>query len=78
MKKRVRKTIYGCVSLRDYIVEECIAKNEDLTIQYGEKEMTIPASIVGEVGRKSTVCKSKYPPYDSYQLINFNWRPDEN
>ncbi len=75
MKVKVKKLWHGSVSVRDYIVKECHQKGEDLTIEYDGKVMTVPNGMLlfGHKNKMTNVSQFKEETYD---LIDFFWRPD--
>lgn len=78
MEIEVRKGFRGNVSVRDYMVKDCIDRGHNLIINHEGKKMTLtPRQLVEkEVSRSSQYFKSKIGTAD-YQLINFKWEPDE-
>jgi len=78
MKLTVKKLYKGCyASVRDYQVEKCIQKGEDLTIDFDGERMKIPLEQVKEAKAKfhNTTFKSKVGGKD-YELIDFFFKPN--
>lgn len=77
MKKEVKKLFNGCIDVRDYELEKCIANSENLEILYEGKTMTIPYhELSKKIVRKSNLIKSKMGGKD-YHLISYKWNPNE-
>ena len=76
MRKKVTnlyKDIF--VGLRDYDVNECISKNEDMVVDYEGDRMTIPLDdLTKKMVMKTHVFKSKYDK--DYRLYCYTWKPD--
>ena len=77
-KYRVKKTWNGLVSVRDYIVKDCIDKNDSLCIIYKDKSMTIPANELKDRAFQchKTDIRSKFNS-GTYQLYDFKWEIDD-
>lgn len=76
MRKQI-KTIYkGLASVRDYEVEQCIKKNESMTIIYDGDAMTLsPEQLKTERVGMSSLMKSQYGK--DYVLFNYPWEPEQ-
>lgn len=77
MKRTVKKIFRGHVSVRDYIVRECMEKEEDLIICFKGQRMTIPLNKL-HTGKKLTSISfnSLYGTKD-YELIDFPFKADK-
>jgi len=78
MRKEIKRLHNGhLASVRDYEVQECIRKNENMDIFYeGEKMTLTPEQLRTErVGNVSPIQKSKYGK--DYVLINYLWKPEQ-
>lgn len=78
MRKEIKRLHNGhLASVRDYEVQECIRKNENMDIFYeGEKMTLTPEQLKNErVGNVSPIQKSKYGK--DYVLINYVWQPEQ-
>lgn len=78
MRKEIKRLHNGhLASVRDYEVQECIRKNENMDIFYeGEKMTLTPEQLKNErVGNVSPIQKSKYGK--DYVLINYLWQPEQ-
>ena len=75
MKVKVKKLWHGAVSVRDYIVKDCQSRGEDLIIEFEDKQMTVPHSMLlfGHKNHQRNVSQFKEEVYD---LIDFTWKPD--
>lgn len=75
MTVAVKKLWFGSASVRDYLVDEALKKGEDLTIVYGNEQMTVPNNmlILGRKNRMKNVSQFKDEIYD---LVDFFWKPD--
>jgi len=80
---KVKKIWYGGdtigvakVSLRDYDVNEALANNEKLVVQYKDMKMTLtPKQLETEI-LESSVFKSKIGKRN-YKLLDYEWKPDK-
>lgn len=76
MKTTVKKLYKGHVSIRDYIIEKCKTKNEDLVIKYRKWVMTIAKD---KLNKGKTLTRknfdSKYN-FNNYKVIDFKFKPD--
>jgi rRNA pseudouridine-1189 N-methylase Emg1 (Nep1/Mra1 family) len=66
------------VSVRDYEVEECLAKNEPMHIVFGDDTMTLdPHSLISKLSGKSNLIKNTLEKGGKdYCLMNFPWEPN--
>jgi len=77
MLVKVLKNHLGKVSVRDYKVNTCVLKKQDLIIEHDDQQMTIPnEDIYTRIVSQSDWFKSKIGGR-SYRLIDFSWIPDE-
>jgi|SanBayMetagenome_1026888.scaffolds.fasta_scaffold146453_1 hypothetical protein len=69
----------GTIMLRDYSVEDCVKKNENMRIILSDEVMTLsPEDLVTKfVSRPSQVHESKFEGGLKYRLIGYNWEPDQ-
>ncbi|TAK94654.1 hypothetical protein EPO05_06015 [Patescibacteria group bacterium] len=75
MRKIVTKLWHGLASVRDYEVEECRKKGEDLIIIHEGKEMVIKNANL-PLGQSVTKgINSKFNSKQKYNLIDFKWNP---
>ena len=78
MRKEIKRLHNGhLASVRDYEVQECIRKNENMDIFYeGEKMTLTPEQLKNEtVGNRSPIMKSQYGK--DYTLLNYLWQPEQ-
>lgn len=72
----VKKTWKGCVSVRDYMVNEALRTGRNLRINYGDESMIVPFEEIEErISEYSKKFTSKVGSKD-YHLIDFRWQPD--
>ena len=76
MTVKVNKIYHGSVSVRDYKVKECLAKNENLVIEHEGKQMTVLHEKLRnpfQIHKKPMTGK-----FDGkiYYLCDFYWKPD--
>ena len=77
MKKvKVKKTYEGCVSVRDYIVQEAINNKQFLTICYNGQEMVLSPDQLKSKGKKADVVAHSAWGRKAYGLIDFKWQPN--
>jgi hypothetical protein len=78
MEITVTKNYHGYVSVRDYLLQECIDKNDKLVINHDKQKMTL----VGD-GLKTGIvlCPivfcSDYNSGQEYTLVDFKFKPDQ-
>ena len=77
MKRTVKKLYRGHVSVRDYIVKECMEKQENLIISYKGQTMTILFDKL-QTGKKLTQSSfnSQFNT-QNYELIDFPFKADK-
>lgn len=73
---KVKKLWLGHASVRDYIVQDCIKKHEDLIIEFQGDSRRFPSrSLKGYLSNSmKEEFKSKFTG-ENYQLIDFPWEP---
>lgn len=78
MKKvKVQKIYKGYVSIRNYIVEECIVNKEKLVITYNKQKMTIPVEqLTKHMQLSSQIFRSSFDG-KSYKLYDYYFIPDK-
>lgn len=64
------------MSVRDYQLKECLKRNEDLTIKFQDKSMFIPHDKVKNYTRSGVVIPAQYGKNPTYELLDFDWKPD--
>ena len=78
MKKvEVKKLWNGRVSLRDYIVDDALSKQQGIRVKYKDEMMMLSP---GQLEKKfsMTECTSKYDG-KKYKLYDYDWKPaDKN
>ena len=75
---KVKKLFRGHTSVRNYLVQRCINRGEDLVIVVGAVQMTVPLSKVKsayQIHKKKF--SSKYNRGQKYELIDFYFIPDK-
>lgn len=76
MRKEVTKQYQGMVEVRDYEVEQCIQKQENMEITHSGEKMTLtPAELVSQRVNVSQKIQSKVGGKD-YYLFGYAWEPD--
>jgi hypothetical protein len=77
MKRIVKKLYRDCVEVRDYDVQDCIQRNENMTIEYDRDIMTLsPNELINKmVSKSSKTFPSKMGGKD-YKLCSYYWEPD--
>lgn len=76
MKYTAKKLFKGYVSVRDYIVNKCLSKGEDLLIEFSGKFMTIS---LNDLKNNYQIHKTKFQSKfgnKQYELIDFEFIPD--
>ena len=77
METEVKKLFRGHVSVRDYIVESCFKRDQDLVIKYRAKKMTVlQEDLLHHMQFHRHAFKSRYNADQVYELIDFKWKPD--
>lgn len=77
MRVNVTKTYKGCIELRDYDVNACIAGKIPVEVFYKGDKMTLsPEDLKSRVVMTSKIMKSKVGGKD-YRLIGYEWIPDQ-
>jgi hypothetical protein len=79
MNIRVDKNYHGYTSVRDYIVDGCISRNESLIINHKGEDMTVPVERLRTAKQLHTrPMQSKYKPGQVYELVDFKFISDKN
>ena len=76
MNYKAKKKFGGLVSVRDYIIDNCDKRGENLTIEYGGDEMIVPHSKLRSFQIHTREFISKYDG-KPYKLYDFTWKPTE-
>lgn len=77
MVYEAQKIYNGHVSVRDYLVKKCIKKKENLVIKIGGQSMTIKWDKLSDPFQfHKTKFKSQYKKGSSYELYDFEFKPD--
>lgn len=70
----------GYCKVWNYVLNDCVKKQENLCIKYGNETMTIPWNKIKTKALKwdSKIYKSKFPlgKIKEYTVYHFNWIPD--
>lgn len=75
----VEKLYRNHASIRDYIVKECITKNEPLMIHYKKETMTVSVETLKEQFQfHQQNFRSKFKQGQSYQLVDFFFFTDQD
>jgi len=79
MRKEVTKmNDDATVSVRDYEVNSCVIKNENMEIIHNSDKMTLtPEQLENICIRISAKLKSKIANGKDYRLYSYAWNPDE-
>ncbi len=74
----LRKIWKRTISIRGYIVRDCIDKNESLTVRIGDEFMIFSPRDLEEKRFKMTKREfsSKYNPVQQYDLVDYQWKPE--
>jgi hypothetical protein len=77
-KVKVRKLFKGFVSIRDYVVQTCIRKNQKLVVEYESQKMTLSVEdLKNKFQIHKRVFQSEYSKkYNTYQLLDFKFIVD--
>jgi hypothetical protein len=77
MRKEVKNLYQNCmVQARDYEVQSCVTKKENMEIYHeGEKMTLTPEELVSKKVDTSKVFESKFGG-KSYRLLGYIWKPD--
>jgi len=75
MTTTVKKTHEGNISVRDYIVQEAIKREENLTVCYGDESMVIAYHELKSGRVFPVIFESKFGA--SYRLVDFPWVPGQ-
>ena len=74
---KIRKLWHGFASVRSYIVDEVKTKKQALVIIFKNEKMTIPYYKLSEGMKNDFKIKSKQKLGQTYDLIDFDWKPDK-
>jgi len=76
-KVKIKKLFLGHVSIRDYIVEKAIEKEQGITVEHEGMNMVIPLEQLKHRFQfhQQQFC-SKFSE-KKYELIDFKWKPNE-
>lgn len=76
MEKIVTKMYQGMVEVRDYEVEQCIRRGENMTIRYKSDIMTLtPEELTSKCTSISNTIYSRIPGGKDYKLHGYDWNP---
>ena len=78
MKYTVKKLFNGFASVRDHIIKKAIKENDDLVIEFEDKEMTVPLSDLEnpfQLHKREFI--SKYNG-TKYKLYDFKFIPGDD
>lgn len=75
LKTRVKKLFNNCVSLRDYVVQEAIDKNESVLIALGEETMFLSVEDLKNGKANGMEIRSRWDN-KTYDLVDFKWSSD--
>ena len=76
MRKDLKKLYEGKADLRNYEVNRCLSKNENVEIHHNGEKMTLtPDDLKNKQVRVSKEMTSKFEG-KSYKLISYDWNPD--
>lgn len=77
MRTAVKKIYKGFVSVRSYIVEECIKNRQNLLITVGKLQMSVPFEEVCNGFQLHRIkFQSQYKKSQKYELVEFLWKPN--
>ena len=78
MRTTIKKLYKGKVDLRDYDVENCIKKNENIEVIHNYDKMTLsPEDLLEKRVGISPVFGSKMGG-KSYRLYSYEWKPNKS
>lgn len=72
---KVRKVFNDCISLRDYIVDKAIKKNESLLIEFQGDEMFLGADDLKKGKKSGLKLRSNWGDM-TYDLVDYPWKPN--
>ncbi len=73
----VKKKYEGIISVRDYIINECIRKDISLKIKFGKESMVLtPKELVNSKIQLTKRFFTSGFNGKSYYLYDYRWRPD--
>ena len=75
---KVKKIYNGKVSPRDYRVQECLKRGEDLIIKVNDEKMTIPKDMVQNFTHSGVIIPARWGQHPTYELLDYEWNPDVN
>lgn len=78
MRTTIKKLYKGKIDLRDYDVESCIKKNENIEVIHNYDKMTLsPEDLLEKRVGISPVFSSKMGG-KSYRLYSYEWKPNKS
>ena len=76
MRKEVKVLYAGRADVRDYEVDSCISKNENMLVTHEGERMTLtPEDLVSKRINTSKIFESKVGG-KNYRLYGYMWNPD--
>jgi hypothetical protein len=78
MRVKVNKIEYGNVSIRDYLVNLCIKKQENMEVDVKGEIMVIPFDKLKLGHKRGLTIISQFDNTKFYDLIDFQWIPRNN
>jgi hypothetical protein len=72
-----RKIYNNCVSVRDYVIRQCLLNNDGLVIEFSGEKMFLDIPDLRDAWQQLTKksFNSKFRP-QKYELFDFPWRPN--
>ncbi len=75
MKVKIKKLFNGFASVRDYIIQDCIERNENLIIEYNNESMFIGQIELDNFEQiHKRKFKSKFNEGQEYELYDFKFK----
>lgn len=72
---KVKKVFKGCISLRDYAVEEAIEQSKGIMVEFQEGEMFLGVDELKKGKRNNLKLQSSWGD-KTYDLIDYPWQPN--
>ena len=79
LKEKVNKYYNGFLSVRDYVCKKAIKKGGLQIIHKNKIALEItPEQLQNALEtNRNVICKSKFPPYKEYSLVDFRYKKEK-
>ena len=66
------------ISIRGYLVRQAIKDKQPILVKHNNKKMFLSVEALERGKTLTRNIPSKFPPYKTYDLIDYEWNPEES